>query len=834
MRLKPRHYLPAFGCFLLWAASPTAPAALAADANFNGASADGSVAVFSTTDKLVPGDTDSKRDVYQRSFDSGVGAYVTREVSTGLTGGNDAYDATFQGISANGREIFFSTQEPLVAADGDKSSVDVYAHDTVTGSTVLVSQAGASCESGACGAGPAGATYKGSSADGQKVFFETSESLVSADTDEAPDVYMHNLATEPPETILVSQAAASCVGSCGGGEAAATFAGTSSNAGKVFFETSESLSSADGDTASDVYIRDLEAVPPTTTLVSAAGTCPSGVEASECRPKLRAVSDSGSRAFFTTSEQLSGADTDEKADVYVWEGAAPALVSFGPSGGNGAQPATFKDIAPDGHAVFFQTAEKLTPDDEDGGAGDVYVRNLTEGSTTLVSQADPSCAEAGACGEGPLNASFAGASESGATVFFQTDEVLAPADTDTLNDVYARDIAAGTTALVSRPAPECEGEACGPPLAATFAAASADGGKALFSTDEPLVGSDVDVEKDVYLRDLVAGSTSLESRTGICPLAEEKGCDSTFAAASEDAERVFFRTAERLTSEDVDSDPDVYEREGSQTRLVSAPNSVNLGPSTPVLNTTSPASKGETTAPSVLGQADAGSSIKIYTSSDCSGEAVAGSVGELEGAGIAVAVEPGSTTSFRATATDGNGDTSGCSNAVSYTQETPPPPAGEESGGSGESGGESGGGSSGGGSGSGGSSGPAPSGTGGPAPVQLTPSGEPYVTPVTRITFGPAFKTRARRPVFRFTDATGQPGTRFICRLDRHKWRRCASPVRLKHLRRGRHVFRVKAVNAVGIWEAGRPTKRVFKLVRGRAARHTLRKHHRHRKRGRR
>jgi len=90
---------------------------------------------------------------------------------------------------------------------------------------------------------------------------------------------------------------------------------------------------------------------------------------------------------------------------------------------------------------------------------------------------------------------------------------------------------------------------------------------------------------------------------------------------------------------------------------------------------------------------------------------------------------------------------------------------------------------------------------------------------VARITFGPAFKTRARRPSFQFVDATGQPGTTFFCKLDRERWKHCASPLRLAHLRRGRHVFRVKGRNAIGEWEQ-RPTQRVFKLVgRGRARR---------------
>jgi hypothetical protein len=87
-----------------------------------------------------------------------------------------------------------------------------------------------------------------------------------------------------------------------------------------------------------------------------------------------------------------------------------------------------------------------------------------------------------------------------------------------------------------------------------------------------------------------------------------------------------------------------------------------------------------------------------------------------------------------------------------------------------------------------------------------------YVAPHTRITFGPASKTRARRPVFRFTDSTGQEGTTFKCKLDRERWRGCGSPIKLKRLKLGRHVFQVKAINAVGTPEA-KPVKRAFKVV---------------------
>lgn len=86
------------------------------------------------------------------------------------------------------------------------------------------------------------------------------------------------------------------------------------------------------------------------------------------------------------------------------------------------------------------------------------------------------------------------------------------------------------------------------------------------------------------------------------------------------------------------------------------------------------------------------------------------------------------------------------------------------------------------------------------------------MTPRTLITFAPASKTRARRPVFRFTDSTEQEGTSFKCKLDRERWKGCSSPVKLRKLKLGRHVFQVKAVNAVGVPELA-PTKRPFKVV---------------------
>jgi hypothetical protein len=70
------------------------------------------------------------------------------------------------------------------------------------------------------------------------------------------------------------------------------------------------------------------------------------------------------------------------------------------------------------------------------------------------------------------------------------------------------------------------------------------------------------------------------------------------------------------------------------------------------------------------------------------------------------------------------------------------------------------------------------------------------VPPNTRIVGGPAASTRRRTAGFRF--ASTEAGSRFQCKLDRRAWRACASPARFRNLAFGRHVFRVRAIDAAG------------------------------------
>ncbi|HEX5376217.1 MAG TPA: hypothetical protein VFW48_08655 [Solirubrobacterales bacterium] len=761
------HRLMTVALAILAASLLAATTGLASPAIYKGASVDGEVAFFETDEQLVPGDTDIKRDVYARSYDETVGAYVTREVSLGPAGGTDAHHATFEQASDDGTGVFFSTAESLVEADTDLRA-DVYMRDLESGTTALVTRGEAGCPPG-CGNGAFDADFARASADGGDAFFVTDEQLVAGDTDVSFDVYRRKLSTET--TSLVSAG--------GNGAFDASLRGISPDGSWAYFTTAEALLGADGDGAVDIYARDLEGA--ATALVSRGEeACPACGD-SGAVPVFRESSSEGTRVFFTTDEALLPADGDSATDVYSRDlpGGPTRLISGGEPT---TQTSSFSAATGDGVHVFFTTAEALVGEDTDG-ANDIY--EWTGGTHDLITPA--ACASS--CG-----ATFDAVSDDAETVVFSTAEQLSGADTDASVDVYEQ-VGAGAPTLVSRADPGCGG--CGNGAAdARFNRASGDASRIVFTSAEKLSAEDPDGEDDIYARDVSGETTSLVTTSpSYCPL-KKGNCGATFVDASGDGSHVFFTTVERFTLEDGDNEVDAYERflgesPGEEvTRLVSTGNSpdLELGPPAPVLEATDPPSPASTTTPKITGQAEAGATVKIYKTSSCSGEPVAhGTAEQLATPGIAVSVATESLTTFWATA-EAEGFVSLCSGPIAYTH---------------QGGGSAGGGGAEGGSGSGGS------GSAGLGSGQVAFA---YVAPRTRITFAPAAKTRSRNPVFRFADSTGQQGTKFHCKLDRKGWKPCSSPLKLKRLRRGMHVLKVRAVNAVGTME-GTPATRRFKVV---------------------
>jgi hypothetical protein len=156
-------------------------------------SADGSTAIFETTARLSPADTDSSNDLYAVS-DGG----SPELLSTGPTDSNvDERSVVFPDwlalASSDARRVAFETKQPLVAADKD-AATDVYIG--AEGHTELIS-----ANAGEKGSG-GNAELLALSGDGSTVVFATNESLVARDRNGKRDVYLRRVGSD--HSVLLS------------------------------------------------------------------------------------------------------------------------------------------------------------------------------------------------------------------------------------------------------------------------------------------------------------------------------------------------------------------------------------------------------------------------------------------------------------------------------------------------------------------------------------------------------------------------------------------------------------------------------------------------------
>lgn len=450
-----------------------------------------------------------------------------------FAGGPDSADAfsgsaTSLGLSPDGSRVYFTTTEPLVADDTDRHQ-DVY--ERAGGVTALLSdrvQAGLDAE--------LPASLAGRSADGTRVLFYTAEPLVPEDGDAATDVYLR----AGGSTVLVTD------GPGDSPEDVDTLVRASADLARVAFATRERLLPSDDDSALDTYLRDGSTLAHVSdgpaVLDPARDSVPAGVSAD------------GARVFVTTEEALTADDDDGARDVYEWTASSGVrlLSDRVASGADQDEAVSFAGRSADGARVFFATAEPLTAADDDD-ARDLYARS--GGTTRLVSDRERSGADA------QLSIGGALASADGSRAFFVTRESLVEEDSDTAADLYEH--SGGTVRIVSdrvQPGADAATDVYTSGLAQTIYV-SADGRHVVFATSEPLVAADRNSARDVYER--FAGETRLVSP------GSPAGIDADVDGLSGGGARVFFHTSERISPDDTDPAPDVYERVGGSIYLLS-------------------------------------------------------------------------------------------------------------------------------------------------------------------------------------------------------------------------------------------------------------------------
>jgi len=405
-------------------------------------SANGRFVVFpsdaSNLSNLVK-DDNGTTDIFVRDLQERTTIFVS---VSGTASGNGLSGSPV--ISADGRFVAFVSKASNLVAGDTNGTADVFVRDLLPpGTTTLVSVSGTASGNGP-GNGPSVSPVI--SADGRFVAFESDASnLVAGDTNGNRDVFVRDLWMGT--TTLVSVNSEDTPGSGNGRSVSPVI---SADGRFVAFQSlaNDLVATEDTNDTFDVFVRDLQAVPPTTTLVSVTSAGASGDNLSRS-PVISA--DGRFVAFVSFASDLVAGDTNGKFDVFVRDlqaetAGATTLVSVKSDGIQGNGNSSSPVISADGRFVAFQSfATNLVAGDTNGTA-DVFVRDLqaVPPTTTLVS------VNSGGDATGNRRSDSSDISADGRFVAFRSfASNMASPDTDLNADVFVRDLQTGTTSLIS-------------------------------------------------------------------------------------------------------------------------------------------------------------------------------------------------------------------------------------------------------------------------------------------------------------------------------------------------------------------------------------------------
>ncbi len=332
------------------------------------------------------------------------------------------------------------------------------------------------------------------SANGRFVaFMSAATNLVPVDTNGFQDIFVRDRLNGSTELVSIATGGAQGTTDCDG------WASISGDGRYVAF-TSRASNLVAGDTNGwwDIFVRDrLNGTTERVSLDSA------GAEANERSFYPTLSADGRFVAFLSYASNLVAGDTNGFGDVFVrdQQTGLTELVSISTAGTQGDNFSVPWSVSPDGRYVaFFSYATTLTPNDTNG-FGDVFLRDRLLGTTSLVS-----VDSAGAQGNGDSGA--CSLSANGRYVAFSSSATnLVPGDTNGASDVFVHDGLTGLTERISVGSAGTEAN-----LQSELPSISADGRYVAFQSDASnLVAGDTNGKVDAFLRDRLAGSTTLVS-----------------------------------------------------------------------------------------------------------------------------------------------------------------------------------------------------------------------------------------------------------------------------------------------------------------------------------
>ncbi len=292
--------------------------------------------------------------------------------SDGTQGNNVSYSGD-NSLSADGRFVVFQSEASNLVSGDTNNHRDIFVHDRESGTTKRVSISSAGTQANAMSQSPM------ISADGRFVVFQSSASnLVSGDTYGREDVFLHNLETSTTTRISVSST----------GVQADDHSGEpviSANGRFIAFRSgANNIISNGGSSFSKILVLDRETNTLSSVSIASDGTPGNG---DSHFPVLSA--DGRFVAFNSEANNLVSGDTNNVSDIFVHdrETDTTTRISISSVGIEGNNNSYTSAISADGRFVVFESTASNLVSNDTNGAWDIFVHDRQTGVTTLVSVA---------------------------------------------------------------------------------------------------------------------------------------------------------------------------------------------------------------------------------------------------------------------------------------------------------------------------------------------------------------------------------------------------------------------------------------------------------------
>jgi Tol biopolymer transport system component len=388
-------------------------------------SADGRYVAFTSyASNLVSGDTNDTWDIFV--YDTL--ANTTRLVSVGDNGIQANEGSYIPSISADGRYVAFGSYASNLVSGDTNNAPDVFVYDTLANTTRRVSLDNNGIQGN-------NDSYPPSiSADGRYVAFVSDASnLVSGDTNNASDIFVHDTVANTTRRVSVASD-----GTQGNDYSSYDYFSPPSISADghyvAFGSYASNLVSGDTNNRNDIFVYDT--VANTTRRVSVASDDTEGNGRSQA-PSISA--DGRYVAFLSNANNLVSDDTNGTDDIFVYDTVANTTrrVSIGSNGTEGNNGSDRPSISADGRYVAFTSDASNLVSGDTNNASDLFVYDTVANTTRRVSVDDNGI-------QGNNNYSYnPSISADGSYVAFDSDASnLVSDDTNNASDIFVYDSSA--------------------------------------------------------------------------------------------------------------------------------------------------------------------------------------------------------------------------------------------------------------------------------------------------------------------------------------------------------------------------------------------------------